>query len=216
MKNFRTFTEIKEEQELEDLYEDLKEIQEDREFAGDIAELLEMEELLERAPLTVTQRRRRAIIFRRLQPRIQMAKRRQMRRMAGTEKLLTRAKRQAKNRWRSRLAGGKPYQDLSISQKVFIDKRLEKKSAFLTKLAKRMLPKVRMAERQRFANMQHKVQTPGQVHSESINDEPKKKHEIEEDAPANAVGGGAVAGLGVGPQGEPGGGKALLFKKKDK
>ena len=26
----------------------------------------------------------------------------------------------------------------------------------------------------------------------------------EEDAPVNAVGGGAVAGLGVGPQGEPG------------
>ena len=27
---------------------------------------------------------------------------------------------------------------------------------------------------------------------------------LKEDAPVNAVGGGAVAGLGVGPQGEPG------------
>ena len=28
--------------------------------------------------------------------------------------------------------------------------------------------------------------------------------EIDEDAPANQVGGGSVAGLGVGPMGEPG------------
>jgi ribosomal protein L33 len=32
----------------------------------------------------------------------------------------------------------------------------------------------------------------------------KNAKEIKEDAPVNAVGGGAVAGLGVGPQGEPG------------
>lgn len=35
---------------------------------------------------------------------------------------------------------------------------------------------------------------------------------INEDAPTNAVGGGNVAGVGVGPQGEPGG-KAAVLKK---
>jgi len=30
------------------------------------------------------------------------------------------------------------------------------------------------------------------------------KHSIKEDAPTNSVGGGGVAGVGVGPQGEPG------------
>jgi hypothetical protein len=35
-----------------------------------------------------------------------------------------------------------------------------------------------------------------------------------EDAPANAVGGGAIAGLGVGPQGEPPGIPASKKKKK--
>lgn len=33
---------------------------------------------------------------------------------------------------------------------------------------------------------------------------------LKEDAPANAVGGGNVAGVGVGPQGEPPGKKALM------
>jgi len=30
------------------------------------------------------------------------------------------------------------------------------------------------------------------------------KHSIKEDAPTNSVGGGGVAGVGIGPQGEPG------------
>ncbi len=41
----------------------------------------------------------------------------------------------------------------------------------------------------------------------------KKNHKsVNEDAPTNAVGGGNVAGLGVGPQGEPG----VDLKKKKK
>tara|TARA_R110000823_G_scaffold48901_9_gene123946 strand:- start:305 stop:472 length:168 start_codon:yes stop_codon:yes gene_type:complete len=37
--------------------------------------------------------------------------------------------------------------------------------------------------------------------------------EMSEEAPANAAGGGKVAGIGVGPQGEPGGRKAKLVNK---
>lgn len=37
----------------------------------------------------------------------------------------------------------------------------------------------------------------------------QRRKEMKEDAPVNAVGGGQVAGLGVGPQGEPG-----ISKKK--
>ena len=37
---------------------------------------------------------------------------------------------------------------------------------------------------------------------------------IEEDAPTNAVGGGSVAGLGVGPMGEPGGHRRKKKKKE--
>ena len=39
----------------------------------------------------------------------------------------------------------------------------------------------------------------------------KKKYGLKEDAPTNAAGTGAIAGLGVGPQGEPG-----VTKKKKK
>jgi len=39
---------------------------------------------------------------------------------------------------------------------------------------------------------------------------------LEDAVPTNNVGGGHVAGLGVGPQGEPGGSKFILFKRKKK
>lgn len=40
------------------------------------------------------------------------------------------------------------------------------------------------------------------------------KENIEEDAPANAVGGGAIAGVGVGPDGEPGFTSSQMKKHK--
>ena len=53
------------------------------------------------------------------------------------------------------------------------------------------------------------------VHKDNISHDRKdswlsKKYAVE-DAPANAVGGGNIAGVGVGPQGEPG-----VYKKKKK
>ena len=35
---------------------------------------------------------------------------------------------------------------------------------------------------------------------------------IREDAPTNNAGGGGIAGIGVGPQGEPGGRRAIMNK----
>lgn len=40
------------------------------------------------------------------------------------------------------------------------------------------------------------------------------REKIQEEAPVNVVGAGNVAGVGVGPQGEPGGKSALLKKLK--
>lgn len=44
----------------------------------------------------------------------------------------------------------------------------------------------------------------------------KETFEFEEDAPANAVGGGNIAGVGVGPDGEPGLSKSVMIKRKKK
>ncbi len=41
----------------------------------------------------------------------------------------------------------------------------------------------------------------------------KLAKKLVEDAPVNSAGNGGVAGIGVGPQGEPGGKKAKLIKK---
>ena len=40
--------------------------------------------------------------------------------------------------------------------------------------------------------------------------------EMKEEAPVNAVGGGNIAGMGVGPQGEPGVGPKAMKRYKDK
>jgi hypothetical protein len=44
----------------------------------------------------------------------------------------------------------------------------------------------------------------------------KKVGRIKEEAPANSVGGGKIAGIGVGPQGEPGVGPKAMKRYKDK
>ena len=68
--------------------------------------------------------------------------------MATLDMLTRRARRQARNFIRKRIAGkqGERYVDLSPSQKIAIDKRMQKKLPFINKMAKRLLPKVRQAE----------------------------------------------------------------------
>lgn len=53
------------------------------------------------------------------------------------------------------------------------------------------------------ARVMGKTEAAG-VYRGFINSMKKKTEDMREDAPANAVGTGAVAGIGVGPQGEPG------------
>jgi hypothetical protein len=86
--------------------------------------------------------------MRRLKFRIARARKIKRKRMATLDMLTRRARRQARNFIRKRIAGkqGEKYVDLSPSQKMAIDKRMIKKMPFINKMAKRLLPKVRQAE----------------------------------------------------------------------
>ena len=94
------------------------------------------------------QRKRAALKMRRLKFRIARARKIKRKRFATMDMLTRRARRKARQFIRKRIAGkmGEKYVDLSPSQKMSIDRRMQKKIPFINKMAKRLLPKVRQAE----------------------------------------------------------------------
>lgn len=135
---------IKEEIENAELLEEFTDEVMDQLIAEDYA----VEEMINERVMTLLQRRKAALKMRRLRFRIARARKMKRKRMATTDMLTRRARRQARSFIRKRIAGkqGGDYANLSPSQKIQIDKRVEKKAAFIAKLAKRLMPKVKQAE----------------------------------------------------------------------
>ena len=98
--------------------------------------------------LTMTQRRQRARIMKRLAPRIKLGRERAKRRIANPEKLQKRARKQARMAIFKRLTKDVPKSELTYARRQEIEKRLDKPAVKkrIERLAKRMLPKVRKAE----------------------------------------------------------------------
>jgi nicotinic acid mononucleotide adenylyltransferase len=107
--------------------------------------------------LSMQARRKRAMQMRRYKSRIKRAKERQMKRFASPEILKRRARRAAVKFLKRRFGAGKAYQDLSVGQKIAIDKKVEKMKGAISKISGRLLPRVRKAEierRKRMAQVQ--------------------------------------------------------------
>ena len=111
---------------------------------------VELEELDE-AVMTFQQRVKRARTMKRLAPRMKNLRRIKKFRMADKAVLMKRARKQAINLFRKKVAGdkGKQYASLSPAAKITIDKLVQKKLPAIGKLAQRLLPKVRKAEVER-------------------------------------------------------------------
>jgi hypothetical protein len=101
---------------------------------------------VEEAVLSFAQRRQRGMRLRRMQKRIQRARSRQMKRFADPERLRRRAMKAAFKALRSRFSGGKDYASMGTSEKIGLDKRLQKALPVVKKLAVRLLPTVRKRE----------------------------------------------------------------------
>jgi shikimate kinase len=106
---------------------------------------------LEEYVLSLDQRRKRALVMRRYETKMQMSRERLKRRIASNQKLIGRSRKKAIEIIRKMVAGerGLNYHDLSVSDKLAIDKRVEQRKAAIGKIAARLLPKVRQAEMQR-------------------------------------------------------------------
>jgi len=134
----------------EELDEILDQIEEDEDLFWEWDEdEVELEE--ERKPLTLQQRMKKRILMRRLAPIIARKRKIRMRRRAGKEQLTKRARRAALILLKKRVAGnkGKEYKKLSPSEKIGIDRLVQKKLSMVDKIAKRLLPKMMKKETER-------------------------------------------------------------------
>ena len=110
--------------------------------------------LAESGPLSIQQRRKRGLIMRRYKTKIKMAKERAKRKMAPKDKLLSRSRKAALNFMRNRLSVNKKYSAMSTAEKITLDKRLQKiPGKTIDRIATRLLPKVRTAEKERLASV---------------------------------------------------------------
>ena len=110
----------------------------------------ENDDLNERV-LDITQRQKRARILRVHQQKIERARELAKKRMAPEKNIKKRAYAQARQIVRRRFAGarGAEYEKLGPSEKMAIDRAIEKKQALIKKIALRLIPRVKQAEQQR-------------------------------------------------------------------
>jgi hypothetical protein len=103
--------------------------------------------------LSLAGRRKRAMQIRRLKAKIQRSRMLALKRFANARKLGVRSRRLATKFLKRRLSGGKAYASMSAGQKQMIDKKIEKLRPAVTKIASRLLPRVRRTELERKRGM---------------------------------------------------------------
>lgn len=98
--------------------------------------------------LTYGQRLKRAQIFRRNKRKIAVARERMRHKIASTDKLKVRARKKAIQSIRKKVAGarGVDYNNLSVGEKIQIDKRVEQRKGAIGRIAAKILPKLRKDE----------------------------------------------------------------------
>jgi hypothetical protein len=105
----------------------------------------------QRKPLSIQQRREIGRRMKRLAPKLARMRKVKSKRKADTNTLKKRAMKHARNIIRKKVAGerGANYANLSGTEKMTVDKLVARKSALISKLSKRLLPKIRKAEGER-------------------------------------------------------------------
>lgn len=99
--------------------------------------------------LDVAARRKRAILMKRLAPRIKIAREKAKRRIADLPRLKQRARKHARNLLFKKITKGKGRDEIGMARKKEIEKRLEKMKPRIDRIALKMLPQVRRMEKER-------------------------------------------------------------------
>ena len=101
--------------------------------------------------LTQSQRVKAGQRMKRMSKRIQIAKKRAMKRSPTQDVLKKRATKQARNQMIKKWTRGQDKTDLSFSRRAELEKRLKKAKAKVDRNAKRLIPQVRKQDRERRA-----------------------------------------------------------------
>ena len=117
-------------------------------------------QLNERKALSMQSRRKMAKTAKRTaKKRAKVRKRKEKFRKTGKQ-LKIKSRIAAKTLLRKKILGGANWNTMSLGARAQIDKRLEKKSKAIEKIAKKLFPKIKKAEKERIQKLRQK--TPGQ------------------------------------------------------
>jgi hypothetical protein len=145
------------------------ELEEDDDYEGEIEEI-------EEAPLSVAQRIKRGRVSKKFAKRNQRKREIKLRRRADRGSLQKRARRGAIKLLKKRVAGkkGENYNKLSPSQKISVDKAVQKKMSQVDRISRRLLPDVKRKEgerlRRRNSNTNENFELSENVTQQQIND----------------------------------------------
>ena len=114
-----------------------------KEYIDEDAEMdKELEEVLD-----IQTRMKMKQSMRKNKAKIALGRRRAERRIAGTEKLKKRAQRQARKAVMDKILKDRTKDELSYGARANIEKQVNRRATVIARMAKKLLPKVRQAER---------------------------------------------------------------------
>lgn len=96
---------------------------------------------------TLAQRQKMKAAFRKNKAKIALGRKKAAKKLATPDQLKKRAAKQARNFLIKKLTKGKDKGQMSFSQRAALEKQLEKKKGAIQKIAKKLLPKVKQADR---------------------------------------------------------------------
>ena len=97
--------------------------------------------------LTAQQRQKMKATFRKNKAKIALGKKKAAKRLASPEKLKAKATKQARNILTKKILKTKDKSELSYAARVDLEKKLDKKKAAIAKIARKILPQVKAADR---------------------------------------------------------------------
>jgi|TARA_R100000081_G_C4700727_1_gene107465 protein subunit release factor A len=97
--------------------------------------------------LTAQQRQKAKATFRKNKAKIMLGRKKAAKKLASKEKLKGRAEKQARNILIKKMLKDKDKSDLSFAARKELEKRLAKKKGAIKKIAKKLLPQVKKADR---------------------------------------------------------------------
>ncbi len=109
--------------------------------------MLSFKEHTQLEALTNQQRMKAKINFKKNKAKIMLGRKKAAKKLASPEKLKARAVKQARNILLKKILKKRDKADLSFSSKHSIEKKLAKKKGAIQKIAKKLLPKVKAADR---------------------------------------------------------------------